>query len=155
MSTSKSSRSKDLYGGALMLITGFWAFYQSVGYHVGTLTSMGPGYFPAVISTILILSGLAIVSASLRSPRSSGSVKRVKLDWRRWICIVLSIASFICVGAFAGLVAGSFCTVFIAAMGDRQNRLLDATLLSLVMTVVSVVVFWWGLRIQFPLFPWS
>jgi hypothetical protein len=45
--------------------------------------------------------------------------------------------------------------VFIAALGDRQNSVKAAFYLALSITAVSVVVFWWALQVQFPLFNWG
>jgi len=45
--------------------------------------------------------------------------------------------------------------VFISALGDRDNTWKKALLLSLAIVVVAVVVFWWALQIQLPLFRWG
>ena len=49
----------------------------------------------------------------------------------------------------------SFGVGFIAALGDPDNRLRDALLLSIALCVVATVVFWWALRMQFPLLNWG
>lgn len=51
--------------------------------------------------------------------------------------------------------AGEFAVAFIAALGDRDNTLLGAGMLGVAMAVVSVVVFWWLLQLQLPLFQWN
>jgi len=45
--------------------------------------------------------------------------------------------------------------VFISALGDRDNTLTEALLLSLAMCFIAVVVFWWALKLQLPLFQWG
>jgi hypothetical protein len=52
-------------------------------------------------------------------------------------------------------VPASFAVAFIAALGDRDNRLIDALVLGVAMAIVAVVVFWWLLQLQFPLFQWG
>jgi hypothetical protein len=49
----------------------------------------------------------------------------------------------------------TFAIVFISALGDRHNTFLSAATLALTMTAISVVVFWWLLKVQFPLLTWG
>jgi hypothetical protein len=44
--------------------------------------------------------------------------------------------------------------VFIAALGDRDNSILAALTLAIVIDIAGVVVFWWALQLQFPLLMW-
>ncbi|MFP3711527.1 tripartite tricarboxylate transporter TctB family protein, partial [Paraburkholderia sp. SIMBA_009] len=48
-----------------------------------------------------------------------------------------------------------FAIVFISALGDRKNTVKQAFVLSLGMSVIAVVVFWWALQLQLPLFRWG
>ena len=45
--------------------------------------------------------------------------------------------------------------MFISALGDRDNTLREALLLALAMMAIAVVVFWWALSLQLPLFQWG
>jgi len=45
--------------------------------------------------------------------------------------------------------------VFIGALGDRENTLTSAAMLAAACSAVCVVVFWWALHLQFPLFQWG
>ena len=63
---------KDYYGGALLIVVGLAAVYAGVGYRVGELAHMGPGFFPVALGALLALTGLLIaVSARGSSGRSS------------------------------------------------------------------------------------
>ena len=70
-------------------------------------------------------------------------------------CIVLSIVAFIVFGTYGGLLPATFAVVFISALGDRQNTLKSAFVLAVAMSIISVVIFWWALKLQFPLFTWG
>ncbi len=63
--------------------------------------------------------------------------------------------AFIVLGKYGGLVPATFAVVFISALGDRENTLRDSAILSLGMVGVCLVVFWWLLQIQLPLFQWD
>jgi hypothetical protein len=134
-----------------MILLGLGAIFQGRTYQVGTLSSMGPGFFPVAVGVILTLVGLLIaVNATIASPQADE--ERLPPEWRGWICISLSILAFGILGKYAGLLLATFSIVFISALGDRNNTIKSALVLSLIMLVVCVGVFWWGLRMQFPLF---
>jgi hypothetical protein len=145
---------KDYYGGALMLALGLGAVYQGLTYKVGTLSRMGPGFFPVALGALLALIGLGIVLGAKGSVKP-GPDKSLPPEWRGWICISLSIVAFIVFGKYGGLLPATFAVCFISAMGDRDNTWKSALVLSLAMVAICVVVFWWALQMQFPLFQWG
>jgi hypothetical protein len=142
----------DQYGGALMFIIGLSATLQSVHYRLGTLSRMGPGFFPASVSALLALTGIAIfLTAQPDGPKEHHG----QAEWRGWILIASSIVAFIILGTWGGLVPATFAIVFISALADRDNNWKDALLLSIGVVLISIVVFWWLLQVQFPLFRWG
>ena len=145
---------KDYYGGALMVVIGLVAVACGVDYQVGSLRQMGPGFFPVAIGVLLALTGGAIaLQASLSAPVEKKAARPG--EWRGWLCIVSALIAFVILGEHGGLVPATFAVVFISALGDRKNRLIDALVLALAIVLVSVVVFWWALKIQLPLFQWG
>jgi len=53
---------KDIITGILYLAMGLFFNYYSRNYAFGTSHSMGPGYFPAILSTGLMILGILIAS---------------------------------------------------------------------------------------------
>ena len=149
-----NKHNRDYYGGGLMLVIGIAAAVQGMRYQVGTLSRMGPGFFPMALGVILALIGLTLL-INARNAESAGEEKSLPPEWRGWICIILSLVAFAVLGTYGGLLPASFAVVFIAALGDRQNSVKAAFYLALAITAVSVVVFWWALQVQFPLFNWG
>lgn len=147
-------RNKDYYGGALMMTIGLAAAYQGMHYPVGTLARMGPGFFPLALGLILACVGLAI-AVSGRWATSAADLKPRPPEWRGWFCICASIVAFAVIGKYGGLLPATFAIVFIAALGDRQNTLLNAVVLASAISLICVIVFWWGLQLQLPLFGWG
>ena len=150
---------KDYYGGALMVIIGVAAAYAATGYHLGTLAQMGPGFFPCAVGVLLALIGLTIaVSARFDKgpPAVSGHGYGSGMpDLRGTACIIAGILAFLLFGEYGGLLPASFAIVFISALGDRGNTVMQAALLALGMCVIAGVVFWWALQLQMPLFRWG
>ncbi|HTH96563.1 MAG TPA: tripartite tricarboxylate transporter TctB family protein [Stellaceae bacterium] len=151
---------RDYYGGGLMSLIGLFAFVQGTHYDVGSLTQMGPGFFPAALGVILVVLGVGIAGSARRSQAL------VELDipeeeahhapeWRGWICILSGIVAFVVLGRWGGLLPATFAVVFISAMGDRGNSWKSALILSLAMSALAVLIFWWALKLQFPLFSWG
>lgn len=144
---------KDYYGGGLMVLLGLGTVLQGWTYRVGSVRNMGPGFFPVTLGVLLMLVGVAIAcAANGAAPKGRDQARP---EWRGWICITLSIVAFVVLGRYGGLVPATFAVVFISAMGDRQNSVKHALILSLVMVAVAVSVFWWALQVQFPLFQWG
>jgi len=161
-----SSYKKDYYGGALMVLVGLGAVYAGTDYHLGSLSHMGPGFFPAAVGALLAFVGLLIaVSArakgaadvgkeGAKAPEPGGHSHAFP-DLRGSFCILLGILAFLLLGEWGGLLPATFAIVFISALGDRTNTLKQALLLSVSMCVIAVVVFWWALQLQLPLFRWG
>jgi hypothetical protein len=149
-----SRYNKDYYGGGLMCMVGVGAIYRGLDYQVGTLTSMGPGYFPVAIGSVLALMGLIIVLGA-RGAVPSATGPRHRPEWRGWSCILLANIAFVLLGHYGGLVPATFAVVFISALGDRQNTWKSALVLALAMVAICIIVFAWGLQLQFPLFRWG
>lgn len=156
----QTSNRKDYYGGALMVLIGLGAIYGGTGYHIGTLSHMGPGFFPAALGGLLALTGL-LIAMSARSSDGDEAEAPVEghphglPDLRGGICILLGILAFLLLGHYGGLLPATFAIVFISALGDRTNTIKQALLLSVGMSVIAVVVFWWALQLQLPLFRWG
>ncbi|KVA52971.1 tripartite tricarboxylate transporter TctB [Burkholderia cepacia] len=145
---------KDVWGGLLMTCIGIWVAVHSISYSVGTLTHMGPGYFPLILGAVLALTGIAIGIKGLKA-RPDERRMRPRPEWSAWILICAGLIAFVVFAEYAGLVAATFATVFISALGDRDNSWRSATALALAMVVVGVVVFGWALNVQLPLFKWG
>ena len=149
-----ANRTKDIAGGALMILIGVGATALGTTYQVGTLSHIGPGFFPVVLGGVLVFVGALGVALARRDPAGT-ETKTVHLEWRSWGLIALSILAFIGLGAYAGLLPATFAVVFLSALADRENTVRSAALLATGICAVCVVVFWWGLKMQMPLIRWG
>jgi hypothetical protein len=137
-----------------MTAVGIGAMLQGASYPMGTLGRMGPGFFPAALGTMLALVGVAIAIAG-RFTAAESDEHVAGPEWRGWACIAGSIVAFVVLGTYGGLLPATFAIVFISALGDRDNTLVGAVVLAGLMVAVCVIVFWWALQLQFPLFAWG
>lgn len=146
---------KDHYGGALMFLLGAGAALKGRSYGIGTLSNMGSGFFPVALGVLLALIGATLMLGAKRERRDDAGGLSRAADWRGWLCIVVGTAVFVCIGRYGGLVPATFAIVFISALGDRHNTFRTALILSTVMVAIGVIVFWWALQLQLPLFQWG
>jgi hypothetical protein len=148
------SHRRDYYAGALMVLVGGGAAFIGSRYQMGSLTSMGPGYFPTVLGGILAVIGIIIAGTAVftSDAPTAAEAPMPAPDWRGWICITAAALLFVGLARYAGLVAATFACVFIAAMGDRENSWKEAAMLATGITVFGCGLFFYILHVQIPLF---
>ena len=153
---------KDRLGGALLLATGAAAVVAGVGYGMGTLRADGLGLLSGGAGRAAgadrrrccwrpprARAGRATLAAA---PAETAHLAGPVVQWRGWLCILGGALAFVVLGQHGGLVPASFVSVFVAALGDRNNSVRDAALLAALMTLLGVVVFHYGLHLLLPLF---
>jgi hypothetical protein len=156
------SLGKDHLGGVLLIALGAAVLAMGVTYKMGSLNRMGAGYIPVVLGVLMILVGIAIgVTAApagkrvMVNPLPGHGAHGNGIDVRGWLCILGGVVGFVVLGAYGGLMPATFASVFISAMGDRNNTYKGAAVLAAVLTVFCLVVFHFGLSLQLPLFQWG
>jgi hypothetical protein len=156
------SMGKDHAGAALLIVLGIAVLVLGFGYRMGNLNRMGAGFIPVVLGALLILVGLAIgITAAapgqraMVNPLPGHGVHAGGPEWRGWLCILGGVLAFVVFGQYGGLMPATFLSVFIAAMGDKQNNVRNSALLAAILTLFCLLIFHYGLNLQLPLFQWG
>ncbi|MDA8124958.1 MAG: tripartite tricarboxylate transporter TctB family protein [Deltaproteobacteria bacterium] len=138
---------KDFWAGLMFFATGAGAIFIARHYPFGSALSMGPGYFPMVLSGILIVFGLIIM---LRGMRKSAKIQG---NWslRAMIILPLSIVLFGFLMELAGFLPALVSLVFLSAASGREFKFVEVLLLSLFLAVLSGAMFIWGLGLPYSL----
>jgi Tripartite tricarboxylate transporter TctB family len=147
---------RDYYAGGLVSLVGAFVALNALNYQIGSLTRMGPGMFPLVLGILLAALGVLIAV-------NAGEVEGDSLDHladdaspypdvRGGVAIVGGMIAFIFLTQTIGFVGGTFACVFLAAIGDRKSTWIGSVVLSVVVTVIGVLVFIYGLKMNLPLF---
>jgi hypothetical protein len=137
--------------GALFAATGLFFLVQSLGLEIGTAFRMGPGYFPLVLSGIMVLLGLIILAQATRI--QGGPIGQ--LSWRGMLLILPAPILFGLSVRGLGFAPAIFICAFVASFASTRMTFLMALVLSALVTVFCVAVFSYGLGLPFERFgPW-
>jgi hypothetical protein len=146
--TFDHGRNKDFWAGGMFLTTGALAVGIARTYPFGTTLRMGPGYFPVVLGGILICFGLVIMARGLRRPERISA----PCSLRALIVLPVTVILFGVLIDRAGFVPAMAVLVFGSTLAGRDFRWKQVMLLTVSLTVLSVILFIWGLRLAYPLF---
>jgi hypothetical protein len=147
----------DLGAGAIFIAIGlFFGITTLAELDIGTARRMGPGYFPIVLSGILIVLGLVIAAKGIgREDEARGP-----LPWRGLVVLLSVPVIFGVLIRPLGMAPVLALTTFITSFASRRMSLMAAVLLALGLTVFCVAVFNLGLGLPLRLFgpvvePWT
>jgi hypothetical protein len=140
-------RAKDFWGGLMLIAIGIATIMIARAYPFGTSLRMGPGYFPTILGGVLILFGLYLLVAALRSGESIDS------SWslRALVVVPLSLVLFGFLMDRAGFVPALVVLIFGSAAASTEFRLIEVALLTVALSIFSVVLFVWLLGLPYPL----
>ena len=141
-------RNRDLLAGLLFLFIGGVGFYVAMSYPFGTLQRMGPGYFPRILSGILIAFGLVTAYRGIRNGEP------VKGTWGLLPLLMLTIAlvSFGFLMEHVGMIPALVVMFFTAAYAGKEFKFLEVTILTVIMCLAATAIFIWGLKLPYALF---
>ncbi len=138
---------KDFWAGLVFAGTGAGAMFIARTYPFGTTLRMGPGYFPRVLGGILIAFGLYVMLRGLRK------MEEIKGNWsiRALIVLPLSMVLFGVVMELAGFIPALVVLIFVSSASGREFKFKEVLLLTILLTVMSVAMFIWGLGLPYQL----
>ncbi len=139
---------RDFWAGLLYLIIGAAALYMAADYEMGTAISMGPGYFPKVLSGLLILIGAASL---VRSFIVEGEPLK-GFAFSKIIYVTISIIVFALLVEGAGLAIAVMAVVGISAMASKFFNWKFTRGIAFGAAVFCSLVFVKGLGIPLPIF---
>lgn len=146
--------SRDGISGILLILTGAVTLYFNRNLTFGSMTSMGAGFFPRLLSVALILSGIWIMVRGMLAGRRDVSRQDIAAaPWRGLIVVGSSILVFALLLETAGLFIAATLLIFGSALAAKPVRWLEAIIFSLVTSAAVAAIFIGGLRVTIPLWP--
>ena len=138
---------KDFLSGIHFVGIGALGIFLAQDYPMGTALRMGPGYFPIVLSGVIILMGIYCLIQGLLHPTA------MPHNWSLRALIVLPIA-MVLFGVLmekAGFIPALIVLVFVSAAAGNEFKFLEVLLMAVGLTIGSWALFIWGLGLPYPL----
>lgn len=139
----------DLIAGGLLIAVGIAFSLYAMRYSLGTLTRMGPGFFPMALGVLLALLGVLVAAPALRR---AGAAPVPHL--RALFTILAAVAIFGLTVREVGMVPATFLLVGVAACAQREVRFVPTLLLAGALSALAVLIFARGLGVLLPAFAW-
>jgi putative tricarboxylic transport membrane protein len=138
---------KDFLSGLMFTGTGALGIYLAQDYPMGSALRMGPGYFPIVLSAVLILFGIYCFIQGLLHPQ------KIVGNWSLRALIILPLATVIfgILMERAGFIPALIVLVFVSAAAGSEFKFLEVLYMAIGLTVGSWALFIWGLGLPYPL----
>jgi hypothetical protein len=141
----------DLLTGLLFLGLGAFAIIYGWNYPIGTAARMGPGYYPMILASGLILLGSILVGRSFVTGNDDDTLGEIAV--RPLVFVLAGTLAFGLVVERTGFILASFLLIFAARLADRDFRLVEVTMLAAVLVVFIGALFWLGLSLPLKPFP--
>ncbi len=149
--SAKPTDTTDAAAGVFLILVAVFFGWQTTGLETGTSLRMGPGYFPMVLSALLLIMGVLVLVKSFK-----GQGERIgRIAWRGLIFILPAPIFFGLTVRGLGFVPSLFVTTLIASQASVRMKPLPALVLAVLVTVLSTLVFSYALGLPFRRFgPW-
>ena len=138
--------SRNLIKGLFLIAISLAFGLGSFRYPMGAFARAGPGLFPLLVSSLLLLLGAVMVARSFIGERPA-----IKFNIKNIALIILSLAGFAVVSQYVNMIAGIvflvFCSTFAGADYSVVRNLKIAGFL-----IAVALIFQKGLGLQLPLY---
>lgn len=124
----KHRRISDVLFGALIVIFGLYVAYAGTQLSMGTMSRIGPGFFPLGLGIIMAVLGLAAALEPAESKQDTA------FNFRSLIFLSLALITFALLIESLGLVPATTSLVIFTAIGGREK----ISILTLIGTIIGL-----------------
>ncbi|MBJ6989117.1 MULTISPECIES: tripartite tricarboxylate transporter TctB family protein [unclassified Devosia] len=151
MSAQTVSPWSERIGGLVLLIIGLLAVAQAQAYPFGTVSKMGPGFFPVVTGTVLAGFGALI---AWKTPDAGQEKEGALMNLRPAFFIFAGLLAWALLLKPAGLVIATVAMALLAAFAYPKPNLVRIAITVVLLPIVGVALFIFGLGMPLRAFPW-
>ena len=144
-------KNKDFLSGLLLIGFGAMGMYMALDYPFGTALRMGPGYFPRVLSGIMIAFGLYI---GIRGLITKEKVEGI-WGWKPLAFITAALWAFGWMMDRTGLILALIVLIFVAARAGHEFKFIEVTIMTVILVGIAYGIFIYGLGLPYPLVWWQ
>src|SRR3954465_11951462 len=141
------NNTKNFMSGMFFIGTGGLGMCMAQDYPMGTALRMGPGYFPIVLSALLILFGIYCLVQGLLKP------EKLPGNWSPPPLLILPLATVVfgVLMEHAGFIPALIALTFISAYAGSEFKFMEVLIMAIGLTIGSWALFIWGLGLPYPL----
>ena len=139
-------KNRNLLKGLFLIALALGFGLQSLRYSIGSFARAGPGLFPLMISSMLLLLGIAAVVQSLRDERHP-----TNFNFRNIAIIIASLCGFALISQYVNMMLGIAFLVFVSSLAAPRYSLVRNVKIAAGLIVVAFA-FQKLLGLQLPLY---
>lgn len=145
---------EDFWAGVIFILIGALAVYLSWDYPKGSGFRMGPGYFPTLLGVTMIGFGLVITFLAFKLELENPA--HVPWAIRPWLALPGSLVVFGLMMRWGfGFVPSLVALVVGSSLAHKDAHLRETLVLAVLLPIVCVLVFIYGLGLPYRLFWWN
>jgi putative tricarboxylic transport membrane protein len=151
VSFSDLLRRKDVLSGLMFMAIAAFGLWASGDYPIGRATAMGTGYVPRLLCWMLLVLGILVALQGLR--RGAAVLEKSPPVWRALVFVPAALLAFGFALAPLGVIVAIALLVGVGALAGRETRPLEAAGVAVVLVVLTIAVFVWGIGLTIPVWP--
>jgi putative tricarboxylic transport membrane protein len=140
---------QDLAAGLLFMGLAAFALWIARDYPVGTAVRMSSGYFPRLLCLLLMAIGIFVTLRALA--RDGPAITPVR--FRPLVLVTAAVVVFAYAIQTLGVVAATVLLVLIGGYASPRVRLVEMAAAAVVLALLTVAIFIWGIGLPIPVWP--
>jgi putative tricarboxylic transport membrane protein len=143
---------KDVLAGLMFMAVAVFGLWASRNYPIGTALRMSTGYVPRLLCWTLLLLGVVIFWLGVRASDERGAFAGVRA-WRPLVFVPASLLVFAYTLDRFGVVIATILLVAVGSIANREIRPLEVAASAVVLVLLTLAIFIWGLELPIPVWP--
>jgi putative tricarboxylic transport membrane protein len=143
---------KDVLSGLMFIAVAVFGLWASRNYRIGTATAMSTGYVPRLLCWILLGLGVVIMVQGLRSADARAAFAGAR-NWRALVFVPAGLLVFAYAINRLGIVIATLLLVAVGSLAGRDRRTLEIAGAAVVLVLLTLAIFIWGLSLPIPVWP--
>lgn len=139
---------ETITAGAIVAF-GIFMLYLGSSYSMGSLSQMGPGYFPVMLGALTALIGVATLFEVRRS-----SSPMPEIPWRGAAFVLAGLLAWALTAERFGLVPATFAVIILSNLARPPVRIFATAMTAVIASAMSVLVFIYGFALPLRAFNW-
>ncbi len=142
---------RDFNAGLLFIAIGAYFAIYAQEYSIGTANRMGPGYFPALLTVIMLVLGLIVFVMAFLKVKEQESPEAT--DWRSVLLVLGAVLAFALLLPVAGFLISVLMLVGLSGAASKESKPKEMAILAGALAFLAIGVFGYGLELRFPIVP--